>query len=165
VTAEFLPALPPAFSQATLFGALVVIGLLAGEALRRYASLPRIMGYVLAGAALGPHGLGALTDDLLFDLRLLIDLSIGLIVFELGFRLDYKWLRRNRWLFVDRGRGEPVLLLGDLRHAGAVRLSPHPRRDGGGHRHRDLAGHRACSSCTSCAHRDRSPSGCCSSPR
>jgi Kef-type K+ transport system membrane component KefB len=100
VTAEFLPALPPAFSQATLFGALVVIGLLAGEALRRYASLPRITGYVLAGAALGPHGLGVLTDDLLFDLRLLIDLSIGLIVFELGFRLDYKWLRHNRWLFV-----------------------------------------------------------------
>ena len=97
---EFLPALPPAFSQATVFGLLVVIGLLAGEALRRYATLPRILGYVLAGAALGPHGAGLITDDLLFDLRLLIDLAIGLIVFELGFRLDYQWLRHNRWLFV-----------------------------------------------------------------
>ena len=97
---DFLPRLPLAFSQAMLFGALVIVGLLAGEALRRYAALPRITGYVLAGAALGPQGLGLLSDNLLFDLRLLIDLSIGLIVFELGFRLDYKWLRLNRWLFV-----------------------------------------------------------------
>jgi Kef-type K+ transport system membrane component KefB len=97
---DFLPRLPLAFSQAMLFGALVVVGLVAGEALRRYAALPRITGYVLAGAALGPQGLALLTDNLLFDLRLLIDLSIGLIVFELGFRLDYKWLRLNRWLFV-----------------------------------------------------------------
>jgi Kef-type K+ transport system membrane component KefB len=97
---DFLPRLPLAFSQAMLFGALVVVGLAAGEALRRYAALPRITGYVLAGAALGPQGFGVLSDNMLFDLRLLIDLSIGLIVFELGFRLDYKWLRLNRWLFV-----------------------------------------------------------------
>jgi Kef-type K+ transport system membrane component KefB len=95
----FLPSLPPAFSHATLFGALVVVGLLVGEALRRYAALPRITGYAVAGAALGPQGMGFLTDNMLFDLRLLIDLSVGLIVFELGFRLDYKWLRLNRWLF------------------------------------------------------------------
>lgn len=96
----FLPSLPPVFSHATLFGALVVVGLLVGEALRRYAALPRITGYAVAGAALGPQGMGFLTDNMLFDLRLLIDLSVGLIVFELGFRLDYKWLRLNRWLFV-----------------------------------------------------------------
>ena len=96
----FLPSLPPAFSHAMLFGALVVMGLLVGEAMRRYAALPRITGYAVAGAALGPQGFGLLTDNMLFDLRLLIDLSIGLIVFELGFRLDYKWLRANRWLFV-----------------------------------------------------------------
>jgi Kef-type K+ transport system membrane component KefB len=76
----------------------VVIGLAAGEVLRRYAALPRITGYVLAGAALGPQALGLISDNLLFDLRLLIDLSVGLIVFELGFRLDLKWLRLNRWL-------------------------------------------------------------------
>ena len=97
---DFLPALPPVFSHAMLFGALVVVGLLAGEAVRRYASLPRITGYAVAGAILGPQGFGLLTDNMLFDLRLLVDLSIGLIVFELGFRLDFKWLRLNRWLLV-----------------------------------------------------------------
>ena len=83
-----LPKLPLALSQATLFGALVIAGLAAGEALRRYTALPRITGYVLAGAALGPQALGLISDNMLFDLRPLIDLSIGLIVFELGFRLD-----------------------------------------------------------------------------
>lgn len=96
----FLPRLPLELSHAALFGALVLVGLAAGEALRRYAALPRITGYVLAGAAVGPQGLALISDDMLFDLRLLIDLSIGLIVFELGFRLDLKWLRANRWLLV-----------------------------------------------------------------
>ncbi len=95
---QFLPALPIELSHAALFGALVIVGLAAGEALRRYAALPRITGYVLAGAAVGPQGLGLVSDNMLFDLRLLIDLAIGLIVFELGFRLDLKWLRMNRWL-------------------------------------------------------------------
>jgi Kef-type K+ transport system membrane component KefB len=97
---EFLPALPPELSHAAIFGALVIFGLVFGEIMRRHASLPRITGYVLAGAAVGPQGLGLVTDNMLFDLRLLIDLSIGLIVFELGFRLDLKWLRMNRWLLV-----------------------------------------------------------------
>jgi len=96
----FLPPFPPELSHAAIFGALVIVGLAAGEVLRRYAALPRITGYVLAGAAVGPQGLGLITDNMLFDLRLLIDLSIGLIVFELGFRLDLKWLRMNRWLLV-----------------------------------------------------------------
>jgi Kef-type K+ transport system membrane component KefB len=98
VDLEFLPSLPPALSQAALFGALLIIGLIAGEAGRRYLALPRITGYVIAGAVLGPHGSGLLSDNALFDLRLLVDLSIGLIVFELGFRLDFAWLKRNRWL-------------------------------------------------------------------
>jgi len=96
----FLPQLPPVLSHAALFGALVVLGLLVGEAARRYAALPRILGYVVAGALLGPHALGLLSDNMLFDLRLLVDLSVGLIVFELGFRLDFKWLKANRWLLV-----------------------------------------------------------------
>jgi Kef-type K+ transport system membrane component KefB len=95
----FLPKLPFDFSQLALFGALLAIGLLAGEAARRYFALPRITGYVLAGAALGPQAFGVLDSNALYDLRLVVDLSIGLAVFELGFRLSFDWLRRNPWLF------------------------------------------------------------------
>jgi Kef-type K+ transport system membrane component KefB len=97
---SFLPRLPVALSQPILFGALLAAGLLAGEAINRYASLPRITGYALAGVALGPQVSGLLGADALQSLRVLIDLSIGLIVFELGFRLDFAWLKLNRWLFV-----------------------------------------------------------------
>jgi Kef-type K+ transport system membrane component KefB len=96
----FLPRLPLVFSQLAMFGALLALGLLAGEAARRYFSLPRITGYVIAGALLGPEASGLLDSNALFELRLIVDLSIGLVVFELGFRLNFDWLRRNRWLFV-----------------------------------------------------------------
>jgi len=96
---EFLPKLPPALTQLALFGVLLAAGLIAGEAVRRYARLPRITGYVLIGAALGPSGSGLLDENILFELRLLVDVSIGLVVFELGNRLDVGWLRRNHWLF------------------------------------------------------------------
>ena len=100
MTPDFLPELPITLSQPVLFGALLVLGLAAGEAVRRYAGLPRITGYVLAGVLLGPQASNFLSADALLDARLLVDLSIGLIVFELGFRLDFGWLRRNRWLLV-----------------------------------------------------------------
>ena len=96
----FLPRFPLIFSQLAMIGALIAVGLLAGEAARRYVGLPRITGYVLAGIALGPQAAGLLDSNALYDLRLAIDLSIGLVVFELGFRLSFDWLRRNRWLFV-----------------------------------------------------------------
>ena len=95
----YLPEFPPALTQPILFGALLAAGLLVGEAARRYASLPRITGYVLAGVALGPQASGLLGPHALEAARVLIDLSIGLIVFELGFRFDLAWLKRNRWLF------------------------------------------------------------------
>jgi Kef-type K+ transport system membrane component KefB len=95
----FLPRLPPAFGQPALFGALLLAGLLGGEMVRRALGLPRITGYVLAGVLLGPQVSGFLAAGALSEARVLIDLSLGLIVFELGHRLDFEWLRRNRWLF------------------------------------------------------------------
>src|SRR5262245_51849072 len=96
----FLPQLPTPLSETVLFGVLLGAGLLVGEALRRFLALPRITGYVLAGIALGPEVSGLVSRDALSAARVLIDLSLGLIVFELGFRLDFGWLQRNRWLFV-----------------------------------------------------------------
>jgi Kef-type K+ transport system membrane component KefB len=96
----FLPPLPLAFGQPALIGALLLAGLLGGELVRRLLGLPRITGYVLAGVLLGPQVSGLLAPGALGEARVLIDLSLGLIVFELGHRLDVQWLRRNRWLFV-----------------------------------------------------------------
>lgn len=96
---SFLPPLPPVFGQTFLVGALLLAGLLGGELARRALGLPRIVGYALAGVLLGPQVSGILGHGALGNARVLIDLSLGLIVFELGHRLDFQWLRRNRWLF------------------------------------------------------------------
>jgi NhaP-type Na+/H+ or K+/H+ antiporter len=96
--AWFLPAWPPAFGEIVRFGALLVAGLLAGELINRYAALPRIAGYALAGVAAGPYVLGRVAVPLAPEARLLVDLALGLVVFELGHRFDLAWLERNRWL-------------------------------------------------------------------
>lgn len=95
----FLPQ-APAVSRLMLLGMLLLAALAAGEAVRRYAKVPRITGYVIIGALLGPEGAGLIDGDALFEMRLLVDLAIGLVVFDLGRRLDMTWLRRNRWLVV-----------------------------------------------------------------
>jgi len=94
----FLPSWPPVFGELVRFGALLVAGLLGGELAHRLAGLPRVMGYVLAGVACGPHGLGLMQAPLFAGARVFVDLALGLIVFELGHRFDLEWLARNRWL-------------------------------------------------------------------
>lgn len=95
----FLPQ-APGISRLMLLGILLLAALAAGEAVRRYAKVPRITGYVIIGALLGPEGAGLVDGDALFEMRLFVDLAIGLVVFELGRRLDAVWLRRNNWLVI-----------------------------------------------------------------
>jgi Kef-type K+ transport system membrane component KefB len=95
---NFLPTLPPALTPPILFGLLLLVGLLGGEVARRIFFLPRIVGYVLIGMLFGPMGLGLLSPRLIHQNQVFLDISLGLILFELGRRLDYHWLRRNHWL-------------------------------------------------------------------
>ena len=94
----FLPSWPPDSGELVRFGALLLAGLLGGELAYRFTSLPRVTGYVLAGVACGPHALDLVHAPMLAGTRVFVDLALGLIVFELGHRLDLDWLGRNRWL-------------------------------------------------------------------
>ena len=93
----FLPEWPLALGQFIVFGALLIAGLLGGELVQR-VGLPRITGYVLVGIAAGPEALGLMQTPLSGEARALIDLALGLVVFELGHRLDIEWLKKNPWL-------------------------------------------------------------------
>lgn len=97
---SFLPALPPDAGPFVLFGLLVLAGLLGGELAKRLLSLPRITGYVLIGLGLGPAGLDWLDKPLIAAADPFVDFAIGLVLFELGQRLDLKWLKRDPWLGV-----------------------------------------------------------------
>lgn len=95
---SFLPSLPPAANPVLLFGLLLLAGVIGGELARRTLGLPRIVGYVLIGLLLGASGLNWLDSALLKEAWIFVDIALGLILFELGRRLDFAWLRREPWL-------------------------------------------------------------------
>ena len=97
---DFFPALPPSAGPLMLFGLILLAGLIGGEIARRALALPKITGYVLIGLVLGPEGLGWLDHSLFETADAILDFAVGLVLFELGQRLDLRWLQRDRWLAV-----------------------------------------------------------------
>jgi len=84
----------------TLFGVILLLGLLGGEITRLSRFLPRITGYILLGFLVGPGGLNIITLELLDHTRLFIDISLGLILFELGRHLNFSWLKHDHSLLL-----------------------------------------------------------------
>ena len=85
-----------AAAQALPWHALLLLGAaLAGEAVQRWLRLPRMLGWIAVGAALGPHALGALREADLAQMAPILDVALGVVLFELGQRVDPAWLRRN----------------------------------------------------------------------
>ena len=91
----FLPGWPLASNQMIWVGVLLVAGVAGGELVQRLLRLPRVTGYAAAGLALGPGGWGLIGAPLLDELVVFADIALGLVLFELGTRLDIGWLRRS----------------------------------------------------------------------
>ncbi len=95
---DFLPVFPLKPSEFLLFGLVLLAGLIGG----RLASLTRVMpvitGYILVGFICGPGGFNFITESLLNDMRVFVDISLGLILFDLGRRIDLRWLVSEKWL-------------------------------------------------------------------
>ena len=96
----FLPDWPPDLSP-LLWIALAVVGAaLAGEWVRHHLGLPRITAYPVVGmlaAAIAGDRLVAAHGDWL---RTGLDVALAILLFEMGSRVDLRWLRHNRWLLV-----------------------------------------------------------------
>lgn len=82
------------------FVVLLVASVVIAEIVQRLLRLPRITGYVLGGVLFGPSVLAAITLAEVRPLGLLVELVLGLLVFELGSRVQIVWLRNNLWLLV-----------------------------------------------------------------
>src|SRR5690349_19612161 len=95
---SFLPHYPFATNPLLLFGLLLLAGTVGGEVVQRVLRLPRIVGYVLTGLALGASGVDALDHKLVKEAWIFVDIALGLILFDLGRRLDFNWFRRDPWL-------------------------------------------------------------------
>ena len=118
---DFLPAWPPAPNSFVLFGLLLLAGLAGGRIAATTRVLPAITGYIATGFILGPGGLNWLDAKSLAQAQIFADISLGLIVFDLGRRLDLGWARHDRWL-LPTGLAESLLsfaaMLGLLRAVG-----------------------------------------------
>ena len=96
-----LPSFPLAAANMILVGAILLCGLAVGQIFVRVLRLPRITGFVAAGLMLGPGVLGLLDQAMLGELSIFVDISLGLILFELGRRLDFRWFTHDRWLLAS----------------------------------------------------------------
>lgn len=95
---DYLPSFPLPPNPVLLFGMLLLAGFAGGELVHRLLRLPRITGYVLTGLVLGVSGLGLIDQKAAAEAQVFVNIGLGIILFGLGRRLDFNWLRRDRWL-------------------------------------------------------------------
>ena len=99
-SAFFLPNWPLAFGP-LLWIALAVVGAaLAGEWVRHHLGLPRITAYPVVGMVVAALAGDPLVAEHSEWLQRGLDLALAILLFELGSRVDLRWLRNNRWLLV-----------------------------------------------------------------
>jgi Kef-type K+ transport system membrane component KefB len=95
----FLPDWPPVFPPAVAVAALALFAAALGEISARWLRLPRLLGYLAAGAVFGAGGYVLERLNLeplpLRTLRLALDFAAAIILFDLGQRVSFGWLRRN----------------------------------------------------------------------
>jgi Kef-type K+ transport system membrane component KefB len=78
----------------------ITLAWLVGEFGQRWTGLPRISFYGLVGFVLAAPQLGVLPRPETGTALLLADVGFGLILFELGYRINLHWLRTNPWIGV-----------------------------------------------------------------
>jgi Kef-type K+ transport system membrane component KefB len=102
VTASFLPLWPLDPPPLLWFALTLVAAAVVGEFVFHRLRLPRISGYVLAGLVAGSLGGGEIVRSTLLQgsgwASIVVELALGVLLFELGNRVNLKWLRANPWL-------------------------------------------------------------------
>lgn len=96
----FLPELPLHVNPIALFGLTLLLGLIGGEIARFSRVLPPVTGYIAVGLLVGPSGLNIVTPVVITDSRIFVEISLGLVLFDIGRHLDFLWLRRDHALFL-----------------------------------------------------------------
>lgn len=93
-----LPSFPIWINPIGLLGLILLLGLIGGELARRSRILPIITGYIAVGFLVGPGAIDIVTPSLLAQARIFVDISLGLILFDLGRHLDLTWIRHDKGL-------------------------------------------------------------------
>src|SRR6185437_14064419 len=98
----FFADLPHSINILTGTGLILLAGILgAGIFIRFFPKMPTVTVYVLTGLLIGPMGINLIDVSSLNAIVPLIDLALGIVLFELGRRVDLKWLLREKRLLIS----------------------------------------------------------------
>ncbi|MDB5948279.1 MAG: sodium:proton antiporter [Massilia sp.] len=78
----------------------VAVAWLAGEFGQRWTGFPRVSFYGLVGFILASGQAGVLPVSSGGPVLVMADVAFGLMLFELGYRINLRWLRTNPWIGV-----------------------------------------------------------------
>ncbi len=107
----WVPSWPSQFSLLAAGALMLIAGSLAARLVSSTARIPEISAFLLCGFLLGPSGLGLVSAESVTGLATLADLALGLVLFELGRRVDPVWLLKERWaLATALGQGFMVFV-------------------------------------------------------
>lgn len=99
----------------------MLLGLLGGK-LARWAHLPKVSGYLIAGILIGPSVLGLISTEIVEGLRLVNDIALGMIMFAIGGVFEVHHLkavgRRILWLTVGQTAAVIIFVTGGLYFVG-----------------------------------------------
>ncbi|WP_027015666.1 cation:proton antiporter [Comamonas composti] len=97
------PWLRPSAGLATVqWSLLLALATMVGYACQRHAALPKVVGYSLVGGIAGLIGFGANTAWPLQGTGLfLLELGVGIVLFECGGRITLRWFRHNPMVLVQ----------------------------------------------------------------
>lgn len=87
----------PFLLQSMAWPLVLLLAWFLGERLHESAGVPRVSSYVLVGLGGSLVDLPGLTDAVP-GLPFLANVALSLILFELGYRINLRWFRRNPWL-------------------------------------------------------------------
>jgi Kef-type K+ transport system membrane component KefB len=96
---SFLPDWPPVWPGTIAVAVLALFAAAAGEAAARWLRVPRLLGYLAAGALFGAGGylltLLQIEQVPTRTLQFSMDFAAAVILFDLGQRVSFGWIRRN----------------------------------------------------------------------
>ena len=78
----------------------ITLAWVVGEFGHRWTGLPRISFYGVIGFVLAQTQVGVLPQTDAGPMLVLADVAFGLILFEVGYRINLRWLKNNPWIAV-----------------------------------------------------------------
>ena len=80
-------------NELSSLGLILLFALAAGH-LVKFLRIPEVTGYILAGVAVGPSGLGWVSHENLAALEVFSEVALGLILFSIGSIFEIRRVRR-----------------------------------------------------------------------